>query len=293
MECEPVISANAYFYDILGIMEKFANMNEDANFEVKMQNEKAALYDAFNATYLIDLPNSDHRWYGSQTATVMALQFEMVAKENIEAVVNGLVFDINEIKGGHHSVGIHGNRYIYTVLTKYGRSDLAHQILTTPEFPSQTYVMNYGFTTWPERQFEWKKMKGLTNSLNHPMHSGFSTYFYESIGGIKSKIQAPGYKEFTVDPRFPNQISQAAVSVPTPYGDITNNWNKKGDNFTMNLQIPFNTTGHIILTKKEVKSLRINGDKWEKFRKIHENASINNSTIILGSGAYQIEYLKY
>jgi len=220
MECDPVTSANAYFYDILGIMEKFAKMNNDNSFAEKMNKEKAALYDAFNTTYLIDIPNTTHKWYGSQTATVMALEFEMVAKENLKAVVHGLAHDINEIKGGHHAVA----------------------------------------------------------------------YFYESLGGIKSTFQAPGYKEFTVNPQSPKQITQATVDIPTPYGKIHHNWEKKGANFSMNLKVPFNTKAKVILTKKEIESLLINGDKWEAFRKKHQTKLIDNSTIILGSGAYQMEY---
>ena len=290
MECGPVTSANAYFYDVLGIMEKFALMNNDGSFEEKMNKERAELYDAFNNTYLIDIPNTNHKWYGSQTATVMALQFEMVDTDHLEAVVNGLAYDITEIKGGHHSVGIHGNRYIYTVLTKHGKADLAHQILTTPEFPSQTYVMNYGFTTWPERQFEWEKKEGLTNSLNHPMHSGFAAYFHESLGGIKSTYEAPGYKVFTVNPKYPEQINQTSVDIPTPYGTISNSWEKKGTNFSMRLIIPFNTTAKLILTEKEIESLLINGAKWKPFCKNHQIEVIDNTTIMLGSGTYQIEY---
>src|SRR5210317_807315 len=37
MECHPVVSANAYFYDILGIMEYFAEMSGDDDFQQKMK----------------------------------------------------------------------------------------------------------------------------------------------------------------------------------------------------------------------------------------------------------------
>lgn len=67
----------------------------------------------------------------------MALEFGMVPPPSLEEVVNDLVYDINTVKGGHHATGIHGNRYIYTVLSKYGKADLGHDILTTPTFPSQ------------------------------------------------------------------------------------------------------------------------------------------------------------
>ncbi|WP_418262528.1 family 78 glycoside hydrolase catalytic domain [Flavobacterium faecale] len=292
MECDPIISANAYFYDILGIMEKFAAMQKDKTFEDKMKAEKEQLYSAFNKEFLKAIPNTNHKWYESQTATVMALQFGMVPENEIQNVVNGLEYNINVIKGGHHSTGIHGNRYIYTVLTKYGKAKLAHDILTTPTFPSQAYVINYGFTTWPERQFNWDKEKELSNSLNHPMHSGFAAYFYESLGGIKPIYSAPGFKEFTVNPQFPNDITSSSVTIPTPYGMIKNSWNVKNANFTMNLEVPFNTKANVVLTDKELQSLKINGVPFAEFQKQNTIQILNSSTLILGSGQYQMEYVK-
>ncbi|WP_396600643.1 alpha-L-rhamnosidase [Algibacter sp. R77976] len=291
MECDPIISANAYFYDVLGVMERFAEMNNDATFAIKMKKEQRELKDAFNKEYLIEIPETSHKWYGSQTATVQALQFDMVPDNQIENVVNGLAHDIIEVKGGHHATGIHGNRYIYTVLSKYGKADLAHQILTTPDFPSQTYVMNSGFTTWPERQFVWEEMEGPTNSLNHPMHSGFAAYFYESLGGIKSSESDPGYKVFTVNPEYSSKITSTSVSVPTPYGVVTNDWTINNGVILMQLEVPFNTNAKIILTAEELESLKINNKNLEEFQNEY-SAVKEGSNVILGSGEYLIQYSK-
>lgn len=288
METDPIISANAYFYDVLGIMETFAKMNNDAAYETKMKTEKESLKDAFNKAYLQEIPQTEHKWYLSQTATVQALQFGMVPENEIEKVVNGLVHNITEVKGGHHATGIHGNRYIYTVLTKYGKGDLAHQILTTPDFPSQTYVMNSGFTTWPERQFEWEKMEGPTNSLNHPMHSGFSAYFYESLGGIKSSKNNPGFKEFIVDPQYPSQVTNTDVSVPTPYGAIHSKWSIQNGAFTMQLTVPFNTTALLPLSESQKSNMLINDTDWKTFAK----ETTTENEVRLGSGAYTITYVE-
>jgi alpha-L-rhamnosidase len=292
MECDPIISANAYFYDVLGIMETFAKMNNDSIYEVKMRQEKEALQKSFNKAFLVEIPGTTYKWYQSQTATVQALQFDMVPENEIENVVNGLVHDIAEVKGGHHATGIHGNRYIYTVLTKFGQADLAHQILTTPDFPSQTYVMNSGFTTWPERQFEWETMEGPTNSLNHPMHSGFSAYFYESLGGIKSSKVYPGYKEFLVKPEFSDKINETEVVIPTPYGKIGNAWKINNGNLTMRLDVPFNTKARLVLTKKEFESLKINGQSFADFSGSDKEIFNEFTHVKLGSGNYQIEFLK-
>ena len=292
MECHPVTSANAYFYDVLGIMETLAKINKDAEFEAKMKMEKEALKKAFNQEFLVEIPNTDYKWYESQTATVMALQFGMVPEADINKVVNGLVYDIVEVKQGHHSTGIHGNRYIYTVLTEHGKADLAYQILTTPDFPSQTYVMNSGFTTWPERQFEWEKMDGPTNSLNHPMHSGFAAYFYESLGGIRSSTEKVGFKEFMVNPQFPSQLTSSKVEIPSYYGTIRNEWHFNKGLITMNLKVPFNTRAKLILTQTELKSLRINGKPVDDFESQKPLEILSNSTIVLGSGDYEIKYIK-
>ncbi|MFY0606451.1 MAG: family 78 glycoside hydrolase catalytic domain [Cyclobacteriaceae bacterium] len=290
MECDPIISANAYFYDVLGVMQHFAKMTGDTAYESKMEREKNDLLKAFNNEYLVTIDNTDHSWYGSQTATVMALQFGMVPEESLSEVLNGLEYDIVEVKGGHHSTGIHGNRYIYTVLTKYGKGDLAYDILTTPDFPSQTYVMNSGFTTWPERQFEWEKMEGPTNSLNHPMHSGFSAYFFESLGGIKSTYEEAGYKSFTVDPVFPSAISSTTVEVPTPYGKIKNAWNNEGEHFTMKLSVPFNTSALIKVSKEQRETMNINGRPWTEVKDDGLVSVLDQNTLKIGSGNYELTY---
>jgi alpha-L-rhamnosidase len=273
-------------------MERFAKMNNDADYELKMKQEKEDLKTAFNKEFLVEIPGTNHKWYQSQTATVQALQFGIVPDNEIEAVVNGLVHDIVEVKGGHHSTGIHGNRYIYTVLSKYGKADLAYEILTTPDFPSQTYVMNSGFTTWPERQFVWEEMEGPTNSLNHPMHTGFATYFYESLGGIQSSIENTGFKEFTVNPEFPSKVTSTKVTVPTPYGTIKNDWNFTNGTLAMDLQVPFNTKAILVLSAEELESLTINGNSFESSKDEFNLKVEEGSNVILSSGNYNIEYLK-
>ena len=292
MECHPYVSANAYLYDLLGVMEAFAVMNKDADFESKMQVEKKALFEAFNAEYLEAIPLTTSSWYGSQTATVMALQFGLVPESKIDQVVAGLEFDIVAVRGGHHTTGIHGGRYLYSVLNNHGKAELAHQILTTPTFPSQTYIMNYGFTTWPERQFYWDAMPEMSNSLNHPMNTGFSAYFFETLGGIKPIYEAPGFKEFTVNPVFQKEITQTSVSVPTPYGTIHNDWEVNDAQFIMNLLVPFNTKAKLELTQNELKTLSINDLKWAEFQMKNNTTWVNDSVLVLGSGAYRIEFEK-
>ncbi len=290
MECHPVISATAYFYDILKVMKEFSILMNDTNYKTFLNNEIQSLKKSFNATYLTEIPSTKHQWYGSQTATVMALQFGLVPDAKRQNILNGLIYDINVTHGGHHSVGIHGNRYLYTVLSKLGQTELGYSLLTNPEFPSQTFIMNSGFTTWPERQWDWSSGIEFSNSLNHPMHSGFAAYFYESIGGIQPVTKKPGFKEFTVQPIYPKDITTANVKITTPYGEIKNDWKIENKQFTMNLSVPFNTTAIIPLSDQEIASLKINNESAKKY--IKNPSTKNTGNIRLESGTYTLSYSK-
>lgn len=280
MECHPVVSATAYFYDILKVMKSFAGLMDDEQYARFLIAEMTALKAAFNAAYLEPIAGTDHLWYGSQTATVMALRFGLVPEEDVSKVVGGLVHDIEIVNNGHHTVGIHGNRYLYTVLTDHGEKELAFQVLTTPDFPSQAFVLNTGFTTWPERQFDWSTGIEFSNSLNHPMHSGFAAYFYERLGGIRPVEESPGYKQFIIDPVAPNVIDEANARVISPYGVITNQWTRHGEVFSMTLSIPFNTTAALPLTTAKPGTVKVNGEAWQA----------SSKSLTLGSGIYTISY---
>ena len=152
--------------------------------------------------------------------------------------------------------------------------------------------MNYGFTTWPERQFYWEAMPQMSNSLNHPMNTGFSTYFYETLGGIKPDYKAPGFKEFIVNPVFQKELTQTSVSVPTPYGNIENAWEVKNGEFKMILSVPFNTKAKVSLALSELETLKINGSSWTDFKKANKAQLSEGSILVLGSGDYEIQYVK-
>jgi alpha-L-rhamnosidase len=124
------------------------------------------------------------------------------------------------------------------------------------------------------------------------MHSGFAAYFFESLGGIKSSESNPGFKVFTVNPEFPSKITSTMVSVPTPYGDIKNDWETKEGVLSMTLKVPFNTKAKLILSKTEFESVQINGVSFNSFQNENDIEIIEESNIVLGSGTYEVTYKK-
>ena len=60
----------------------------------------------------------------------------------------------------------------------------------------------------------------------------------------------------------------------------------------MNLKVPFNTKAKVLLTKNELKSIQINGESFNQFKK-ENKVEVNKESIIIGSGNYNIEYVKF
>ena len=255
MECHPFISANAYFYDILGIMSRIAALSGEGSYSDKLDDLQNKLKEAFNREFL-EASSNDSHWYGSQTATVMALRFGMVPGELQEDVIRGLVHDIKIRHKGHHSTGIHGNRHLYTVLCDLGMDGLSMDVLTHPEFPSQAFIVNSGHTTWPERQFDWTDGREWDRSLNHPMQAGFAAHFHEALAGIRPDPDQPGFKHFFIKPAGFTRLKHAGATIMSPYGEISSRWSKLEESVELRITVPFNTTATVVLPGREDQKLQ-------------------------------------
>lgn len=252
MECHPFISSTAFLYETCLILHKMATVLNDTEYAewAKLQAEK--LKQAFNEQFLDAIEGTPFYWYGSQTATVMAFRFGMVPEERHKEVVGGLIYDIEVVNAGHHTCGIFGLRHIYTVLNELGLSYLAIDILTTPDFPSQTYIMNAGLTTWPERQWEWSSGIEWDRSLNHPMQSGFAAWFHESLGGIQPDPKKPGFKNILLKPHPAETIEWAKAEMRSMYGSVVSAWSQQENMFQWEINIPTNSQATVFVPSGKI-----------------------------------------
>ena len=244
MECDPYVSGTAFYFQALQIAADMAKVLGDEPYSQQCLKEANEIQSAFAKAYLKPIKNTDLNHFGSQTATAMALRLGMVDPEDIGGQVDALVYDINQLHDGHHACGIHGLRHLYTVLADHGREDLVYKMLTDTTFPSPGYVLSCDLSTWPERRFEWKKVR-FSNSFNHPMNGGFTAFLHESIGGIRPDPDAPGYKHFLLKPRLTQQLDWAKASVESPYGLIRSEWKNEAGVFQWVVEIPPNTSAMI------------------------------------------------
>ncbi len=246
MECPPPLTSTAFFYGTLNIMENFAKQlgkSDDAAAYSKLAVETKA---AFNKKFF-DQKTSG---YGSQTADAVALRFGIEPDGQRSEVAKSLQNEIVEQHQGHAFVGIHGGKPLYAQLCENGYEDIAVTAMKTNTWPSFAYTLAQGYTTWPEQADEFSPTERMTSrSLNHPMQSGFASWFHESVGGIRP--DAPGFKCVELKPHGYTQVAWAKVEHDSLYGPIKSNWQVKSGKFNWQISIPANTSATIYVPVKE------------------------------------------
>ncbi len=286
MECHPYVSGTAFYFQALKIAAGMAEVVKDDKFREQCLKEAEEIRVAFRKVYLKSIADTDLRHYGSQTATAMALNLGMVDETDRQNVVDALVHDIVELHDGHHACGIHGQRHLYTVLANQGHDDLVYQMLTDTTFPSPGYVLSCGLSTWPERRFEWDKVR-YSNSFNHPMNGGFAAFMHESLAGVRPDESQPGYRHFVLKPHLTSQIDWVKSSVETPYGKIRSDWKNESDLFSWEVDVPVNTSVTLFIPCSENKQL--SDSSFRDF--LREPVAVEDSgqrwlQVKVGSGTY-------
>jgi alpha-L-rhamnosidase len=247
MECLPQLTSTAFFYGTLSILRDMSAKLGDAEYAKWCAEKMVGVKEHFNEAYLRQIPGTSGWTYGSQTGIVMAYRMGLIPDDKKAAVSEGLVYDINNLHGGHISTGIHGQR-IYSVLCDMGLDELAYSVITTPSFPSLAYTLGADMTTWPETPERYQdKTVPRRGSMNHPMNSGFAAFFHECIGGIRPMADAPGFRSFIIKPCLTNRLEWANTSMESPFGQIISNFKKDKNTLTLDVTVPCNTTAVVYI----------------------------------------------
>ena len=82
-------------------------------------------------------------------------------------------------------------------------------------------------------------------------------FLYKRVAGIEP-IEG-GYKKFRIRPVIGGGITWAKASTDTPYGTVSSDWKKEGDQFKIRIAVPVSTTCTLVLpdgTERAVESGR-------------------------------------
>lgn len=276
------VLSTTVFYSILQLMQKFAIMNNVPDDARKYGELAGRIKNAYNEKFF----DKETAQYDNNTVTanLLSLQLGLVPEGYEEKVFANIVEKTEVDCKGHVSAGVLGIQHLMRGLTEHGNLELAYKIVTNETYPSWGYMIRNGATTI------WELWNGDTanpamNSRNHVMLLGdLLIWYYENLAGIKNDPLSVGFKKIWMEPVFPEKLEYVKASYDSPYGTISSNWQRNGDQLTWDITIPANTTATVKLPSR----FHIKPDTGQPG--IHSVNETDSSILIeLGSGTYTLK----
>ena len=240
---------------------------------------------AFNRRYVA----TDGRIQGNtQCVYAMALKFELLPADLRPKAAQYLAADI-QAKGNHLSTGFVGVSYLLPVLTQAGKADIAYELLLQDTFPSWLFSVKHGATTIWERWDGWTPEKGFQdpgmNSFNHYSLGSCGEYLFGGIGGIRPA--SPGYKTILIDPTVRDGLTWAKTSYDSIHGKIASAWQRTGNQLTLDVIVPANTTATVCVPTRNLASITESGKPVDQAEGVKFLRQENDKCVFaVGSGTY-------
>lgn len=229
----------------------------------------------------------------TQTAYTLALMFDLLEEKDRHRTVKMLADHIEE-NGVHLTTGFVGTPYLCLVLSRFGYTDVAYQLVLQKEYPSWLYSVIQGATTiwehWDGIKQDGSFWSDDMNSYNHYAYGAIGDWFYRTAGGIE--LLEPGYKKIRIQPQIGEHLTWVDASLESVHGMIKVTWKKQNeDSVEMQVLIPSNTTAEIIIPTMNQDSILESGTPIEQVigLSIVEQMS-EGLKLLVGSGDYYFKF---
>ena len=249
------------------------------------------LLDKIKAAFLREYMTPNGRLVsGTQTAYVLALQFDMLPDSLQKQAADRLVQNVKDYNY-HLTTGFLGTPYLCHVLSRSGHSDIAYRLLLQDSYPSWLYPVKMGATTiwerWdgikPDGSFETPSM----NSYNHYSYGAIGDWMYRVVTGIDTYEDGPGYQHSKIAPEPGGGLTSASAELQTAYGKLSSQWRSEKEGLFLDMEIPANTTSTVTIPAPEGGLITEGGLPLNNVKDIEVTGVGKGAlTLKLGSGLY-------
>ncbi len=287
----PVVNTAYFYMDALTLSKIARVLGHKAD-----AGRYTALADTIKQAFIGKFFNPETNFFGTdslyQTYQVLALSLNLVPKAYREQAIQDLADDIMITHNGHLNTGIIGTKYLWPVLARAGRNDVAYTIATRRTYPGYGYWLSKGATTL------WEEWDG-THSHNHQMFGTVSEFLYKYLAGIRSPMDGQttaGYKHIRIQPFIPVGLSFVKASVKSVYGPVVSEWHQSPHKVVLHVEVPANSNASVSLPMMGWKNITVTESGrtvWEKRSFMPNAEGISNATeekdritFSVGSGNY-------
>jgi hypothetical protein len=246
------LTATAFYFQDADILARAAarlGRTDDARqFAGLAKNIRAAFNEKFY--------NPTNHFYAtdSQCANAIPLVMGLCEPTNRAAVVEAIVQDVRA-RGNALTAGDVGYGYLLRALADGGRSDVIFDI------NNQTNQPGYGLQLAKGRTSLTEAWDG-GSSQNHFMLGQIQEWFYHDLAGIRS--DGNGFKTISLNPQPVGDVTWVKARYHSIRGEIISDWQRDGDQFTLNVTIPANTTATVFLPAQAPATVTEGGRAAEK-----------------------------
>jgi alpha-L-rhamnosidase len=274
----------AYSADLLAKTARVLGKTRDAKAYADLANKvKAAFTDEFVTAAGRVGPNT-------QTAYVLALHFDLLP-EHVRPVAAARLAEEVRQAYYHLSTGFVGTPFLCHVLSRYGHTDVAYELLNQESYPSWLYPVKKGATTIWER---WDGIKpdgsfqdADMNSFNHYAYGAIGEWLYRVVAGIEVDPAEPGYKHVLVQPQPGGGLTYARATLDTPYGRVVSAWELTEADFRLNITVPPNAHATVRLPAESLDAVTEGGQPLTTGNGILSARAADDVALIeVGSGEY-------
>ena len=189
----------------------------------------------------------------AQTAYVLALLADLLPEENKAQAAKRLAEKVRQA-GNRIGTGFLGTPHLCRILSDYGYTDVAYDLLLQEEPPSWLYQVKKGATTiwehWDAIKKDGSFQPERMLSFNHYAYGSIGAWLFQTVAGINPDESRPGYKQIVINPRPGGGLTFAKASYASIHGLIKSEWNISQNIFTLRVIIPANTSATVIFPKQ-------------------------------------------
>ncbi len=174
---------------------------------------------------------------GCQTSQALAL-FYNIFTEAEEDKGFRVLMDI--LKEDHYKLtcGVVGARVLFHVLSQFGQTELAYEMITTKDFPGYGYWAAKGETTLLESFHEYDDTTPYASSKNHHFWGDVVNWFMSRVGGL----QVVSHNHVKVDPFFVKRLDWCRTTHKLPDGEIKISWERQNNKIQLCVECRGNVT---------------------------------------------------
>lgn len=261
----PITTMPAWYY-YAQIAQRTALMLGKPKDAARYAAMSADIKKRFNYRYL----NFSTGLYGdsinSQTAQVLPLATGLVPDEQKNLTYQRLLNAIHA-RRDHVGTGFVSTNFLLQTLANHRESALANRLINQKDYPSWSTLIKGGIF-----QEDWHG-----DGAQMPSCGGaIGTWLFQSVLGIRPDPAFPGFKKFIISPQpdAPSNLTCASGYYDSPYGRITVSWKLDRQKFTLDLEIPANTSIQ----------LEIPSANEESFTEAGKAAALNKHITAIQSG---------